>query len=103
MGQKADKSSSDLLSSHPQFEEKPPDAGIVMYCTPWCPDCMLARAWLKKNNIAFTEVDISNDLDAARQVRSWGNGNQVTPTFEINGQIVLDFDEKKLRKLILNK
>jgi glutaredoxin len=69
---------------------------VTMYCTPWCPDCVLARIWLKEHGVAYTEVDISSDLDAARQVRSWGKGAQVTPTFDIDGQIILDFDEKEL-------
>lgn len=82
-------------------DEELPSGGVVMYCTPWCPDCRLARDWLKKNNIAYTEVDISLNLNAARQVRFWGGGAQVTPTFDIDGQIVVDFDEKKLKKILL--
>ena len=74
-----------------------------MYCTPWCPDCRRARVWLKDNNIDYTEVDISTDLTAARQVRAWGDGFQISPTFEIDGEVVLDFDEAKLRKLLLKK
>ncbi len=81
-------------------DEELPSGGVVMYCTPWCPDCRLARDWLKKNNIAYTEVDISLNLNASRQVRFWGGGAQVTPTFDIDGQIVVDFDEKKLREIL---
>jgi len=82
-------------------EDKLPSSGVVMYCTPWCPDCRRARAWLKENNIDYTEVDISVNLNAARQVRSWGDGFQITPTFDIDGQIIIDFDEQKLSKILL--
>jgi glutaredoxin len=82
-------------------DEELPSGGVVMYCTPWCPDCRLARAWLEEHNISYTEVDISVNLNAARQVRFWGEGVQVTPTFEIDGQIILDFDEKKLKAILL--
>ena len=69
-----------------------------MYCTPWCPDCRSAREWLQENMTSnFTEVDISVNLNAARQVRSWGDGFQITPAFDINGEIILDFDEAKLK------
>ena len=37
----------------------PPTAGVTLYCTPWCPACSRARAFLKQNHIAFAEVDIS--------------------------------------------
>jgi glutaredoxin len=80
-----------------------PKTGVVMYCTPWCGDCRNARAWLKENGISYTEVDISTDLTAARQVRVWCDGSQVTPTFNINGEIIIDFDEPKLAKLLLGK
>jgi hypothetical protein len=36
-------------------------------------------------------------------VRAWGDGYQISPTFEINGEVVLDFDEQKLSKLLLKK
>lgn len=76
---------------------------VVMYCTPWCVDCPKARKWLKENNIPYTEIDISTDLAAARQVRAWGEGFQVTPTFNIKGEILLDFKEDHLKELLLKK
>ncbi len=81
--------------------EDTPSGGVVMYCTPWCPDCRFARAFLIKNKIPFTEVDISANLTAARQVRSWGNGHQITPTFDIDGKIIVDYDEEELKKILL--
>lgn len=86
--------------SHLYKEEDLPSGGVVMYCTPWCPDCRIARAWLRDIKIPFTEVDISVNLNAARQVRSWGGGVQITPTFDINGQIVLDFDREKIQRIL---
>lgn len=86
-----------------QAPAQPPASGVIMYCTPWCPDCRKAREWLSAQKIAFSEVDISRDLTSARQVRSWGNGYQITPAFDINGQIVLDFDIPKLEKNLLKK
>jgi len=80
-----------------------PNNGVVIYCTPWCPDCRRAREWLKDNAIDYTEVDISTDLNAASQVRAWGDGFQISPTFEIDGEVVLDFDEAKLNKMLLKK
>jgi glutaredoxin len=84
------------------YEEDLPQGEVVMYCTPWCPDCRRARDWLRKHKISFSEVDISVNLAAARQVRTWGAGSQITPTFDINGEIILDFDEGKLKELSLD-
>jgi glutaredoxin len=82
-------------------DETLPHGGVVMYCTQWCPDCRRARVWLKEQNIPYTEVDITTNFTAARQVRSWGNGSQITPTFDIDGKIIVDFDEAALSKILL--
>lgn len=86
---------------HLYKKEATTEGDVVMYCTPWCPDCRKARKWLRDNNITFTEVDISTNLRAARQVRSWGDGFQITPAFDIQGEIILDYDEEKLRRILL--
>jgi glutaredoxin len=84
-----------------QPEDEPlPHGGIVMYCTPWCGDCKRARAWLAQKGLVYTEVDISRSAKAAAQVRAWANGNQTTPTFDIDGQIIVDFDAAKLEQVL---
>jgi glutaredoxin len=73
-----------------------PTGDVVMYCTPWCPTCPRARAYLEKRGIEYVEVDISRDRAAAQRVRGWADGNETTPTFDIKGTIVVDFDQAKL-------
>ena len=77
-----------------------PHGGIVMYCTKWCPDCKDARAWLANHNLPYTEVDITTTPGAAKQVEAWANGNRTTPTFDIDGTIVVDFDLPRLREVL---
>ena len=77
-----------------------PHGGIVMYCTPWCPDCKRARLWLAERNLAYTEVNITRTPGAELQVKRWANGSAVTPTFDIDGQIVVDFDAERLKAVL---
>jgi glutaredoxin len=77
-----------------------PDADVVMYCTPWCPDCRRARIYLKERGIAYVEVDISRDRAAAQRVRGWANGNETTPTFNVKGTIIVNYDQAKLNKAL---
>ena len=77
-----------------------PHGGIIMYCTKWCPDCRRARAWLAEHKLSYTEVDITTTPGAAEQVEKWAKGNRTTPTFDIDGTIVVDFDEPKLREIL---
>lgn len=77
-----------------------PHGGIVMYCTKWCPGCRRARMWFNDRGLDFTEVDVMSVVGADDQVRDWTGGDLVTPTFDIDGQIVIDFDEAKLRQAL---
>ena len=36
------------------------------------------------------------DRAAARRVRDWAGGNETTPTFNIKGKIIVNFDQAKL-------
>jgi hypothetical protein len=45
-------------------------------------------------------VDISRNRKAAEQVRRWANGNLTTPTFDINGTVIVDFQPDKLAEVL---
>jgi glutaredoxin len=77
-----------------------PSGGVVMYCTSWCSDCRNARVWLKANNIDFTEVDVTTNRKASEWVRQQAEGYLVTPTFDIDGTVVVDYDKEKLSSIL---
>lgn len=77
-----------------------PQGGIVMYCTKWCSDCRKARDWLRSHNLEYTEVDIYAHPLAAKKVREWTGGKQITPSFDIDGVIVIDFDVDRLSEVL---
>ena len=81
-------------------EEELPKGGVVMYCTPWCPSCRQARLWLQNNHIEYVEVNIDRSPAAVKRVQGWANGFRTTPTFDINGEIQVGFDEKRLKELL---
>jgi glutaredoxin len=80
--------------------EPEPAGDIIMYCTAWCPDCRRARAWLRERNLQCVEVDISRNRDAAAKVRGWANGNETTPTFDVRGAIIVNFDPARLSQAL---
>jgi glutaredoxin len=77
-----------------------PVADVVLYCTAWCPACRRARAWFKEHGIQYVEVDITRDRIAAQKVRGWANGNETTPTINIKGTIIVNFDEGKVKRAL---
>lgn len=53
---------------------------LVMYTTNWCGYCVRLKRFLEREAIAFREVNIEHDLEAARFVGSVNRGNHTVPT-----------------------
>lgn len=77
-----------------------PRGGIIMYCTPYCLTCGKAATWLEERNLPYERIDVYKVPGAIHQVREWADGNLVTPTFDINGTIVVDFQEERLAEVL---
>ena len=59
---------------------------ITMYTTSWCGDCRVTKRVLEQKGLAFTEIDIEHDPNAAEIVMKANNGKRSVPTLEYNGQ-----------------
>ena len=53
---------------------------LTMYTTTWCGYCSRLKAMLKREGIAYTEVDIEAHPDAADIVAKVNDGNLTVPT-----------------------
>jgi mycoredoxin len=51
-----------------------------MYTTVWCGYCVRLKRALEREGIAFDEVDIESDAEAAEFVMSANGGNATVPT-----------------------
>ena len=67
----------------------------------WCPACRRARIWLADNEIDYVEIDVNKNRKAAAQVREWADGNLSTPTIDVNGTVVVNWDQKRMEELLL--
>ncbi len=92
----------EIIASPAVEEQAEPgeEVDLVMYCTDWCPSCRQARVYLKANNIPYKEINITRDRLAAKRVRNWTGGYEATPTFDVKGNIVVNFDQEKLNRLL---
>jgi glutaredoxin len=77
-----------------------PSGGIVMYCTSWCPACHRARNFLSERGLAYTEVDIDKTPGAKTRLRELTGGTLTTPTFDIDGEIIVDFKREQLERVL---
>lgn len=53
---------------------------IIVYSTTWCPDCIAAKAVLKSMQVAYEDINIDQDPEAADKVIALNNGNRSVPT-----------------------
>ncbi|MBN1107632.1 MAG: hypothetical protein JXR66_03015 [Bacteroidales bacterium] len=80
-------------------EEGSPAKRVTVYSTPTCSWCNTLKSWLKKNNINFSDIDISRDEKAAEAlVRR--SGQQGVPQTDVNGEIVVGFNQARLKELL---
>ncbi|MBN1266129.1 MAG: glutaredoxin family protein, partial [Anaerolineales bacterium] len=70
------------------------------YCTRWCPGCRMAREFFETHGIEYSEVNVHANQEAAERVRDWANGNVTTPTFDIKGTIIVDYDLPAVKKAL---
>jgi glutaredoxin-like YruB-family protein len=87
-----------IYQSQAIVSEKPAKS-VTVYSTPTCSWCNTLKQWLRKNHVSYSDIDISKDANAAQDlVRR--SGQQGVPQTEINGQIVVGFDQSKLKQLL---
>jgi glutaredoxin 3 len=72
---------------------------IKVYSTPTCPWCIKAKDYLTSKNIAFEDIDVSKDRHGAMEMIQ-KSGQRGVPVLDIDGQIVIGFDQKKIDGLI---
>jgi mycoredoxin len=58
---------------------------IMVYTRPWCGSVMRVKRWLDRRGIPYTEINISQDAEAARQVEKLNGGHQSVPTILFDG------------------
>jgi mycoredoxin len=61
---------------------------IVVYTTSWCRDCRAAKKFLDARGIAYEEIDIEKNPEAAQIVMSLNEGMRKVPTLDVEGTIV---------------
>ena len=72
---------------------------VVVFSTPTCPHCRTAKQYLKKKGVRFTNVDVSRDQRAARDMQRI-SGQQGVPVITVGGRPIVGFDRGKLDKLL---
>ena len=72
---------------------------VVMYETKTCIWCEKAREFFKEHGVKYKEIDVGkNEKEAEKMIKK--SGQNGTPVIEVGKEMVIGFDEDKLRKLL---
>lgn len=72
---------------------------VIIYSTPTCVYCRMAKDWLRDKGIEYTEFDLSVDAVKRDEVIK-KTGQMGVPVIEIGGEFIVGFDRKKISQLL---
>ena len=67
-------------------------AEVIVYTTQYCPYCRLAKEFLKSKNVAFREVDVSED-ESMRERLVKMSGQETVPQIFADGQSIGGYEQ----------
>jgi glutaredoxin-like YruB-family protein len=70
---------------------------VKVYSTPTCPWCKKTKQFLDENKIPYQNLDVASDK-AIRDEMVSKTGQLGVPVVDIDGDILVGFDEKWLRQ-----
>lgn len=72
---------------------------VIVYSTTMCPWCHMVKDFLKEHKIKFKDIDVSSDRKAAMEMIE-KSGQTGVPVIDVDGTIVIGFNEPVLRDLL---
>ena len=72
---------------------------ITIYTTPTCGYCHLAKEFLNSRQVPFTEKDVTQDRAAVQEMVE-KSGQMGVPVIDIDGQVIVGFDQVRLIQAI---
>ena len=72
---------------------------VEIFSTPSCHFCHMAKDWFTANNIKFVDHDVAVDMEKRKEMVEI-TGQMGVPVIKIGSDIVIGFNEPKLRELL---
>ncbi|SHF33095.1 glutaredoxin family protein [Streptoalloteichus hindustanus] len=74
---------------------------VVMYGAEWCGDCRRAKAWLVRNAVPFTEIDVEHDEAAQRRAVELSGRQNIPVVVLPDGGILVEPTDAELAAALL--
>lgn len=71
----------------------------MIYSTPTCHFCHAAKDFFIANNVAFVEYNVATDLEKRKEMVDM-TGQMGVPVIRIGDDVIVGFDEAKVKELL---
>ena len=72
---------------------------VQIYSTPSCHFCHAAKEFFTAQNVEFTDYDVAADVDKRQEMIEM-TGQMGVPVIQIGEDVVVGFDEDKVKELL---
>lgn len=72
---------------------------VTIYSTPTCHFCHMAKDFFDENKIKYTDYNVAVDLEKRREMID-KTGQMGVPVIDIDGDIMIGFEESRLREAL---
>ena len=74
-------------------------AKVKLYSTSSCPYCVALKGFLEENKIEFEYIDVSQNEESMKMIVE-KTGQIGVPVIDIDGELIIGFDRKKIVELL---
>jgi len=75
------------------------DKKVTIYSTPSCHFCHAAKAFFGEHNVSFEDINVAENLEKRKEMVDM-TGQMGVPVIRIEDDVIVGFDEAKLRELL---
>ena len=73
------------------------EKAVKIFSIPTWPHCKTAKSFLESKNIPYQDINVAEDK-AARDEMFEKSGSMSVPVFEIDGEILVGFDQEQIKE-----
>ena len=75
------------------------DKNVIVYSTPTWPYCHRAKEYLSQKGISFTDYDVAQDRDKAKEMIQ-KSGQMGVPVIVVEDDVIIGFNKPRLDELL---
>lgn len=74
-------------------------ANVKIYTTPSCVYCKMTKEFFQKNSVQYEEKNVATDAQARDEMIA-KSGQMGVPVVEVDGKIIIGFDQPRLKEAL---